>query len=73
MRMYHGEKYFLAATAEWLNLHVDLDIRKVSPWPDPILKQISAFAERQGGCGWPSEAGKQMTIADPTDSARVPG
>ena len=30
MRMYHAEKYFLAATAEWLNLHVDLSVRKVS-------------------------------------------
>ncbi len=73
MRMYHDEKHFLAATAEWLNLHVDLDIRKVFPWPDPILEQISAFAERQGDWGWPADAGKQMTITDPTYSARVPG
>jgi len=73
MRMYHGEKYFLAATAEWLNLHVDLEIRKVSPWPAAILRQISAFAERQGDWGWPPEAGKQMTVVNPTYSARVPG
>jgi len=71
MRMYHAEKKFLAATAEWLNLHVDLDIRKVSPWPDAILERIAAFAERQGDLGWPSEAGKQMTVPQPIYSARV--
>ena len=71
MRMYHAEKKFLAATAEWLNLHVDLDIRKVSPWPDAILERIAAFAERQGDLVWPAEAGKQMTVPHPIYSARV--
>jgi acyl-CoA thioester hydrolase len=59
MRMYHAETNFLAATAEWLNLHVDLDIRKVSPWPDPIVERIAAFAARQGDWGWPPEAGER--------------
>ena len=71
LRMYHAQKMFLAATAEWLNLHVDLDFRKVSPWPDPILDRIAAFAARQGDCGWPPEAGKQMTVPHPIYSARV--
>ena len=65
MRMYHAEKGFLAATAEWLNLHVDLSVRKVSPWPDVILDQISAFAARQSEWDWPSEAGKQMKVSTP--------
>ena len=71
MRMYHAEKKFLAATAEWLNLHVDLDIRKVSPWPGPILDQIAAFAAQQADWGWPSEAGKQMVVPQPIYSAQV--
>ena len=71
MRMYHAEKKFLAATAEWLNLHVDLDVRKVSPWPDPILDRIAAFAARQGDWGWPPEAGKQMTVPHPIYPAQV--
>ena len=71
MRMYHAEKKFLAATAEWLNLHVDLDVRKVSPWPDPILDRIAAFAARQGDWGWPPEAGKQMNVPHPIYSAQV--
>ena len=31
-RMYHGETGDLAATAEWMNLHVDLGARRVTPW-----------------------------------------
>ena len=69
MRMYHAEKHFLAATAEWLNLHVDLSVRKVSPWPDKIRDQIAAFASRQTESAWPAEAGRQMRVANPIYSA----
>jgi len=65
MRMYHAQHGFLAATAEWMNLHVDLELRKVAPWPSEILKKIAEFAERQGNWAWPAEAGKQMSIAKP--------
>ena len=69
LRMYHAENHFLAATAEWLNLHVDLDIRKVAPWPDDIRAQIEAFADRQDNWGWPAEAGHQMSVPKPIYSA----
>lgn len=65
LRMYHADSHFLAATAEWLNLHVDLDVRKVAPWPDTIRTQIATFAESQGNWGWPAEAGRQMGIPKP--------
>lgn len=65
MRMYHAKDHYLAATAEWLNLHVDLDVRKVAPWPDAILGQIASFADRQEDWGWPLEAGKQMSVPKP--------
>ena len=71
MRMYHADQHFLAATAEWLNLHVDLSIRKVSPWPDAIRQKIAEFADSQDDCGWPAEAGKQMRVPDPAYSAAV--
>ena len=71
MRMYHAENHFLAATAEWLNLHVDLNVRKVAPWPDAIRQQIADFAARQSDWGWPAEAGKQMQVPNPVYSAAV--
>ncbi len=69
MRMYHAKNHYLAATAEWLNLHVDLSVRKVSPWPDAIRQQIADFAGRQSDWGWPVEAGKQMQVPRPIYSA----
>ncbi len=65
MRMYHADKHYLSATAEWMNLHVDLDRRRVAPWPDDILDRIAEFAAGQGELPWPEEAGKQMRIERP--------
>jgi acyl-CoA thioester hydrolase len=73
LRMYHAEHHFLAATAEWLNLHVDLKVRKVAPWPDDIRSQIAAFADLQGDWGWPAEVGRQMNIAQPIYSSELAG
>jgi len=64
-RMYHATDGFLAATAEWMNLHVNLDARRVSPWPDAILERIAAFAGTQTGQQRPAEAGRRMSIRKP--------
>ncbi len=65
MRMYHAESGFLAATAEWMNLHVDMTVRRVSPWPDAILAGIHEFVDQQGECGLPGVAGRRMKIEKP--------
>ena len=64
-RMYHAEKRYLAATAEWLNLHIDLDERRVAPWPDHILDHIAEFANAQSGQSRPAEAGQTISIPKP--------
>lgn len=64
-RLYHAEKGFLAATAEWMNLHVSLESRRVSPWPGGILDNLGELAKRQAGQEKPAEAGKKMSIRDP--------
>lgn len=71
MRMYHAEKRYLASTAEWLNLHVDLAVRKVTPWPAAIRERIAAFADLQRDRGWPLEAGQQITVPNPIYRAPV--
>jgi len=70
MRMYHGSEYYLAATAEWMNLHVDIKARRVAPWPQHILARIAAFAAGQAEFAWPEAAGRQMHVVDPLFSAR---
>ena len=64
-RLYHAEKGFLAATAEWMNLHVSLESRRVSPWPGDILDNLGELAKQQAGQEKPAEAGKKMSIRDP--------
>lgn len=64
-RLYHGSEHYLAATAEWMNLFIDLNSRKVGTWPDHILAAIERFSERQIDLRLPDEAGRQMRIRNP--------
>ena len=64
-RMYHAKEGYLAATAEWLSLHVDLGKRKVAPWPDKILDGISDVANAQANWPTPDEQGSTMAIRKP--------
>lgn len=68
-RMYHARDGFLAATAEWLNLHVDLQRRRVAPWPEHILEGIESVAKSQQDWPWPDDAGSTISVARPLWSA----
>ena len=62
-RMYHAEEGWLAATAEWLNLHVDLKTRRVGPWPEFVLRALADFTARQAVLPYPVEAGRKIRVA----------
>lgn len=64
-RMYHAEENYLVATAEWMNLHVDLNSRRVTPFPDSVLSALGEFTERQGVLARPKEAGQTMRVNKP--------
>ena len=64
-RMYHAEEQFLAATAEWMNLYVDLASRKVTAWPAMVLDKMAEMAASQSNAVMPAQAGKQMGIRNP--------
>lgn len=64
-RMYHADEGFLAATGEWMNLHVNLDTRRVSPWPEKTLRELAALVSEQGDLPLPAEAGKTMHVKRP--------
>jgi acyl-CoA thioester hydrolase len=68
-RMYHAEDRFLAATAEWMNLHVDLSTRRVAPWPGHILAAIRGAAESQNDWPYPADAGRVMRVGKPLFTA----
>jgi acyl-CoA thioester hydrolase len=64
MRMYHAVEGYLAATSEWMNLHVSLDTRRVAPWPPDILAGIARWVGGQGG-SLAAEAGSRMVVPRP--------
>ncbi len=65
MRMYDERNERLAATAEWMNLHVDLDSRRVSAWPERIVAAIAEFAAGHGETPLPAEACSRMRVREP--------
>jgi len=65
LRMYHGSEHYLAATAEWMNLHVDLTVRRVAPFADDILERLGGFVAAQGRDPWPEGAGRIMRVSKP--------
>lgn len=64
-RMYHATQGYLAATAEWMSLHVDLSTRRVAPWPQKILENIGSVTAAQPHWGMPEERGRTMIIKKP--------
>lgn len=64
-RMYHAEEGYLAATSEWMNLHIDLASRRVSPWPSDVLRHINAMFREQGETRKPEGCGARMRVPAP--------
>ena len=61
-QMYHGDKRFLAATCEWMALHMDLNTRKVVPMPDSLMAKVSALAKAHRDLPRPPEVGRVIGI-----------
>lgn len=61
----------LAATCEWLHLHVDLNTRRVTPWPDDLLANIARHPCTHTGMAWPAAAGRQIRVSRPIDPAEL--
>ena len=64
-RMYQAEEGFLAATCEWMNLHFDKSIRRITPWPEKIRARVAEFADNQPQIPWPEEAGRRIQVKTP--------
>jgi len=69
-RMYQKEEGYLAATMEWLHLHVDLKSRRVTPIPEDVSQKLSGMLEAQADEPWPEEAG--LAITRPVGRAAEP-
>ena len=60
--MYHAEKGYLAAEAEAITLHIDMAVRKVSPFPPAIYDRIKAIHDAHRHLPLPSNLGRQIQV-----------
>lgn len=61
-RMYHEADGHLAATAEWISIHMDMATRKSAPFRDDIMANLRAIREAHKDLPPPPEAGRTIGI-----------
>jgi acyl-CoA thioester hydrolase len=62
--MFHRHDGFLAATAEWLILHVDLRQRKVAEMPGPLQGELTAILAVHAALPKPRETGRRIDLGN---------
>ena len=62
-KMFHAEEGFLAATMESLSLYVDLNRRRVTTFPQQVVRRLEEVLESHARLALPPEAGR--VIAKP--------
>ena len=62
LEMFHAEEGFRAAAQELMYLHVDLKVRRVSPWPAPVRVKIDAMAAYCAGQPVPKGVGRRISM-----------
>ena len=58
--MFHAEGGWLAATAEFMLLHVDLTSRRTCPFPDAVAVALTAQASAHAALPRPPQAGRAV-------------
>jgi len=59
-RMYHAASGALAATSEWMSLHVSLGQRRVTPMGERALAVLERLFAAHRDLPWPDEAGRPI-------------
>ncbi len=62
LEMYHAEKGFLAATYEFLALHVDSRERRSTPMPEAQRARLTALRDRHANADRPPAVGSRIGI-----------
>jgi acyl-CoA thioester hydrolase len=65
LEMFHGTEGFRAAGQEIMYLHVDLKIRRVSPWPANIRAKLDALAAHCAKSPLPPGTGRKIAMPPP--------
>lgn len=60
--MRHATDNWLAATSEWMFVHVDMETRRATPWPSEILERHDGIRQASAQLGVPERAGRRIGI-----------
>lgn len=58
----HAEENWLAATAEFMFLHIDMATRRTAPWPPDVRAKLDAIKARTADLPVPDRAGRRIGI-----------
>ena len=62
LEMYHATKGYLAATTEFLILHVDMSVRRVAAMEPELLARIEAVRDAHAALPRPADIGRVMGV-----------
>jgi len=62
LSMYHAQNKYLAATSEQLSMHIDMNIRRSSPYPEHVMTRIDALMQAHRDLPVPEHVGSIMKI-----------
>ncbi len=60
--MHHRGEDYLAATSEWLSVHVDMEARRSAPFPDDIAQRLGDIRAAHAVLATPPEVGRVMSL-----------
>ena len=62
LRMFHAQDGYLAATSEQIMMHVSLESRRSSPFPEGVRDRVSSLVEAHRHLPRPEQAGRVIGI-----------
>lgn len=62
LSMYHAEEGFLAATCEWMLMHMDMGARRSAPFPAEVQSRLAAIVEAHKTLQRPPQVGRVIGI-----------
>lgn len=66
-RLYAGDERRLAASCEWMNVHVSQVTRRVTPWESPAIESIMALRDQHAVLDTPAEVGASVSMRRKSD------
>ena len=60
--MYHQGEDYLAATSEWMSVHIDMEARRSAPFPDDIAERLGDIRAAHADLALPPEVGRVMSL-----------